>query len=359
MVERYPVRWEESMLVPDLGIIDDLYAYVKNKMVARSAQSRFFSKGWGDHAAIAEVRRRISSGAPPADIMVTWESEWTPYLGHFARDGYFETPCFQAHLPEECRTCHFRMILPDPGRPCPVYLQMATSGEEGYAGREAGLAVPLLAGGCGSLIVEHPYHGRRRPAGQRSTRLSQVSDLLLLGGAAVEEARSLLQWLYGNGYRQLGITGVSIGGHLAALTGVLTPFDVAIVPYVAPHSAVPVFTEGLIKEACDWEKLGGNGPGTRFASQRLRSYLHFTGMEHFPPPRKSAAAIAIAALDDRFVPRHSVEMLSRHWPDAQIRWIEGGHVSSILGHRKVHLAALVDAMDMLAEVQGKPSLPAA
>ena len=343
------------MLIPDLGIIDNLYVCVKNAVV-RSTESRFFSKGWGDHAAMDEVQRHISSGQRPADITVKWESEWTPYLGHFARDGYFETPWFQPYLPAECRTCYFRLIQPEPDSPCPVYLQMATSGEEGYRAREANFAIPLLDKRHGSLILEHPFLGRRRPSGQHSTRLGQVSDFLLLGGTAVEEARSLLQWLRTKGYRQLGITGVSIGGHLAALAGVLTGFDVAIVPYVAPHSAVPVFSEGLLKQACDWEKLAGNRIDTQFASRRLCRCLQFTGMEHFPPPRNNSAVIAVAALDDRFVPRHSIETMSRHWPDAEFRWIKGGHVSSILGRRKVHLAALFDAMAMLKDTQKKSAL---
>lgn len=339
-----------SMLIPDLGIIDNVYACVKNAL-ARSPESRFFSKGWGDPAAMEEVQRRIFSSQPPADITVQWESEWTPYLGHVARDGYFDTPWFQPYLPAECRTCYFRLILPEPEARCPVYLQMATSGEEGYGAREANFAIPLLARGHGSLIVEHPYLGRRRPASQRSTRLGHVSDFLLLGGAAVEEARSLLQWLRTRGHAQLGITGVSIGGHLAALAGVLTGFDVAIVPHVAPHSAVPVFSEGLLRKACDWEKLAEDGADPQYASRRLCSCLHFTGMEHFPPPRQDSAVIAIAALDDRFVPRHSIERLAHHWPDAEFRWVKGGHVSSIVGRRKVHLEALFDAMDRLKHTQ--------
>jgi hypothetical protein len=339
------------MFIPDLGIIDNLYACMKNAAV-RSREARFFSQGWGDQAAMDEVRRRIASGQRPADIAVKWESEWTRYLGHVARDGYFETPCFQPYLPAECRTCHFRLILPEPEARCPVYLQMATSGEQGYRAREANFAIPLLARGHGSLILEHPYLGRRRPLGQHSTRLDHVSDFLLLGGTAVEEARSLLQWLRSEGYRQLGITGVSIGGHLAALAGVLTEFDVAIVPYVAPHSATPVFSEGLLKKACDWEELAGNSPDPWSAIRQLRGCLHFTGLEHFPPPRNKPAVIAVAALDDRFVPRHSTETLSRHWPGVEFRWLRGGHVSSIVGHREMHLAALFDAMARLEDARG-------
>lgn len=351
------------MLIPGLGIIDELYAYVRTKAAAGRAEARFFSQGWGDHGAIGEVRRRIFSGMPPADIAVEWEGGWRPHRrshpAYYARDGYFRTPHFRSHLPEASHTCYFRLILPEPDLRCPVYVHLAASGQEGYAARQAGIAVPLLARRCGSLIVECPYLGRRRPPTQRSTRPSRVSDLLLLGGAAVEEARSLLQWLDRRGHPRLGVTGASMGGYLAALAGMLTAFDVAIVPYVAPHSAVPVFTEGLFRKACDWKKLAGDRLNQGFADRKLRQYLQCTGIDQFPPPRNKAVVIAVAARDDRVVPGHSVEALSRRWPDAELRWIAGGHVSSLLGRQRSHLSALVDAMEMLGEEQERAARPAA
>jgi hypothetical protein len=340
------------MPISPLGALDHLYALLKNSS-GRAPDASMFWQGWGDAAAIAEVRQQVCSGAAPADIRIRWTSPWTPHLGHHARDGYFETPYFRQYLPPECRLCRFRLIVPRLGPPCPVYLHMATSNEEGYVARERSLALPLLKRGCGSLILEQPYHGRRRPAEQGSTRLRHVSDLLLLGGAAVEEARALLQWLHDSGYRHLGVSGVSIGGHLAALAGVRLSFGIAIVPYVAPHSAVPVFTEGLIKNACDWKTLSGGKGDTAQSMARFRQHVAFTGLENFPPPREDSRVVAVAALDDSFVPRHSTDVLVRHWPDAEFRWVRGGHVSSILGRRRAFVLALSDAMMRLQ--QGRPA----
>ena len=325
------------------GILDHLYAGARNR-----AGARFFAHGWGSEDAMADVRGRIHAGQPAAAIDVAWESDWTPYLGHVARDGYFETPFYQAHLPPASRLCHFRLVLPGLGHPWPIYVHMATTGEEGYSARAAHVARPLLRQGCGTLLLEHPFLGRRRPPQQPSTRLRHVSDLLLLGGAAVEEARSLLVWLRRQGYRHLGITGVSIGGHLAALAGALTPFELALVPCVAPHSAVPIFTEGLMRTACDWPALARADRDRACARRQMAACLAFTGIDQFPRPRHGGAVIALAATHDRFVPRHSTDVLVRHWPQAQFRWVRGGHVSSIVGRKGQYVTALSDAMAILA-----------
>lgn len=57
-----------------------------------------------------------------------------------------------------------------------------------------------------------PYYGQRRPSMQHGAKLQCVSDLLLLGKATIDEARSLLYWLQAEaGYGKMGICGLSMG----------------------------------------------------------------------------------------------------------------------------------------------------
>lgn len=57
-----------------------------------------------------------------------------------------------------------------------------------------------------------PFYGQRRPMLQRGAKLLCVSDLLLLGSATIEEARSLLYWLDSEaGFGKMGICGLSMG----------------------------------------------------------------------------------------------------------------------------------------------------
>lgn len=57
-----------------------------------------------------------------------------------------------------------------------------------------------------------PFYGQRRPMLQCGAKLLCVSDLLLLGRATIEEARSLLYWLDSEaGFGKMGICGLSMG----------------------------------------------------------------------------------------------------------------------------------------------------
>jgi hypothetical protein len=62
------------------------------------------------------------------------------------------------------------------------------------------------------LMNYSPYYGQRRPSMQRGAKLQCVSDLLLLGKATIDEARSLLYWLQTEaGYSKMGVCGLSMG----------------------------------------------------------------------------------------------------------------------------------------------------
>ena len=57
-----------------------------------------------------------------------------------------------------------------------------------------------------------PFYGQRRPLLQHGAKLLCVSDLLLLGSATIEEARSLLHWLDSEeGFGKMGVCGLSMG----------------------------------------------------------------------------------------------------------------------------------------------------
>lgn len=51
----------------------------------------------------------------------------------------------------------------------------------------------------------------------RRSSLKNVSDLFVMGGALVLESTALLHWLEREGYGPLGMTGISMGGHVSLL----------------------------------------------------------------------------------------------------------------------------------------------
>src|SRR5690606_16960468 len=138
------------------------------------------------------------------------------------------------------------------------------TGDHGF-GRRRLMALPLLTRGIGTLILEGPFYGLRRPPGQEGTRLRTVADLFALGAGTVAEGLALLQALDG----PVAVAGISRGGQMAALVAALHPRPVAVVACAAPHSAEVVFTRGIMQIGCDWEALGGRTT----ALPRLRAML--------------------------------------------------------------------------------------
>lgn len=73
---------------------------------------------------------------------------------------------------------------------------------------------PLLKYGIGSIILENPYYGFRKPKSQLYSCLHHVSDVFVMGGCLVLESIVLLNMCESLGLGPLGVTGLSMGGHV-------------------------------------------------------------------------------------------------------------------------------------------------
>ncbi len=79
------------------------------------------------------------------------------------------------------------------------------------------MARPLLKEyGIASIILENPFYGLRKPKEQLRSSLHNVSDLFVMGGALILETLALLHWCEKEGYGPLGVSGVSMGGHVSS-----------------------------------------------------------------------------------------------------------------------------------------------
>lgn len=99
------------------------------------------------------------------------------------------------------------------------------------------MAKPLLKEtGIGSIILENPFcefhtvvtndyycywiaDGYRKPADQTRSALRNVSDIFVMGGCLILECITLFNWCKRNGFGPLGVTGISMGGHVSAVDG--------------------------------------------------------------------------------------------------------------------------------------------
>ncbi|CAN0581651.1 unnamed protein product, partial [Laminaria digitata] len=221
-----------------------------------------FRAGWGTTEALDLVDERFRTMSREiAPIRVRWIT--LPYTrdGITRMRGYFKSPASEhLPLPPEVRTAYFELLLPEGAgvnlKP-PVCLYMASTGDQGMR-RRIKFATPLIRNGIGALILENPYYGLRRPRAQRGASLMTVADQMMMGQAAVEEARALLKWLRDDGYAYLGVTGYSMGGSIAAYVAALEEEPIAAVPISTGACAGRIFTGSPMARAADWRALGGS-----------------------------------------------------------------------------------------------------
>jgi hypothetical protein len=327
----------------------------------------FFSKGWGGpQLELLEqlIRQNFSQGLvqvssqhwPPPSIRPAWKTLWES-RNACLREGTFLTPCdamLREVLPCESHTTRVRMLSPrhTPAHQTACVVHLAGTGDHGFE-RRLRLGAPLLKQNIATMVLESPFYGKRRPPLQSGSRLLCVSDLLLLGRATIEEARTLLYWMQNEiGFNKLGVCGLSMGGVHAAMVGSLHPTPVAILPFLTPHSAAVAFCEGILQHGTAWEVLMRDKllSGTMTREQvveRMRTVLALTDVTRFPLPKNPSAVIFVAATDDGYVPDHSALKLQKAWPGSEVRWVRGGHVSSYLLHNKTFQTAIRDGLDRL------------
>eukprot|EP00897_Mesotaenium_endlicherianum_P006420 jgi/Mesen1/5806/ME000293S04958 len=341
---------------------------------------------------------------PPPDIKPEWKVVWETRSTRLY-EATLSTPChpdIKQALPPESLVGRLRWLTPkapsaDLPHACVVHL--AGTGDHGFE-RRLSIGAPLLKENISTLVLESPYYGRRRPRQQVGAKLQCVSDLLLLGRATIEEARAILHWLdAAAGVPRLGICGLSMGGVHAAMVGSLHPTPLAILPFLTPHSAAAAFCEGILQHGTAWgalhrdlhlsSRLAANSPSgappatgaagiqrehegfhsaevgtasvaTNAAAHaareevslaevraRMREVLSWTDVTRFPPPKNARAAIFVAARHDGYVPTHSVLALHNSWPGSEIRWVDGGHVSSFIFQHKSFQSAIRDGLSRL------------
>lgn len=199
-------------------------------------------------------RRRRKHGLLASAILPSGGKEFYSVI-----QGSFETPCrgsaYDA-LPIESRTAHALWVMPKhPAPGNPTVLHLAATGDHGFSRREA-LAIPLAMKGVGSVVLESPFYGLRKPEYQQGAKLRYVSDLLLLGRATIEESLLLLNWMKKHAdVEKLGVSGLSMGGVHSCMVASLYPDDVALIPLLAPRSAAAAYCSGALFHATGWKKL--------------------------------------------------------------------------------------------------------
>ncbi|XP_054261066.1 protein ABHD18 isoform X2 [Macrosteles quadrilineatus] len=240
--------------------------------------SKYFVKGWGDPHGLKrlfEFRKVVSNRESCYNLVdknypvhIDKDEEWSDCR---VMEGHFKSPFVHylpGLLPEESENAHFQVILPKKWTSNyykPICLHMAGTGDHYYWRRRQVIAKPLLKeANISSILLENPFYGLRKPKDQVRSILHNVSDIFVMGGCLILESLVLFHWCQRQGFGPLGVTGMSMGGHMASLAATNWPHPIVLVPCLSWSTASGVFTEGVISGAINWKLLE-----TQFQSDKI------------------------------------------------------------------------------------------
>ena len=302
-----------------------------------------YKGGFGDRTLLDRIVASIDTftpARPAGDVVMRYEGRAKSVSGGERRWASFESPA-PTPMPAECRTARVQIWTPTRRSSGAMCILLAATGEEGFWGREP-LARRLLAEGIGSIILENPYYGSRRPHGQRGPVLRTVLDQFAMNTATVDEARALLGWIRDAGH-VAGVTGYSQGGFMAAFAAAFVDFPVVVVPRAAGTQAAPVLTEWALSRAVHWPSLARESGSVAEARAELARHLSVVDLTRHPAPVAPELATVMVARHDRVFPMSTGTALHAHWPGSTLVLSNAGHVTSLLLNDDEHLRAIVAA----------------
>uniref|UniRef100_A0A8C8SSW8 Abhydrolase domain containing 18 n=1 Tax=Pelusios castaneus TaxID=367368 RepID=A0A8C8SSW8_9SAUR len=256
--------------------------------------TKLFIRGWGkpeDLKRIFEFRKIIgnrekcqklvSRDYPVFIDKVEEQSDCKILDGHFISPLIHYVPNV---LPVESIIARFQFIIPKRwnSKYRPVCIHLAGTGDHYYWRRRTLMARPMIKEACmASLLLENPYYGCRKPKDQIRSSLKNVSDLFVMGGALVLESAALLHWLEREGYGPLGLTGISMGGHMASLAVTNWPKPLPLVPCLSWSTASGVFTTGVLSKAVNWRELEKQYFTQTVYEEEIVQLLEYCGTDSF------------------------------------------------------------------------------
>ena len=302
---------------------------------------RLYADGFGDRDRLDSLVRGVRDlgGEAPDRIDLRWSRSRTR-MGVAVTRGTYDSPA-SAILPRESRRGVVERWLPSAD--APHCLILATTGEEGFANRRL-LALWLARKNIASVIVENPYYGERRPRGQIGAAVRTVADQFAMNLATVMEIRSLLAH-FAEQELEVGATGFSQGGMMAAFGAALSSFPVAVTPRGAACRAESVFTRAALATTMRWDVLTAEAGSREAAVQYFAECLEPVRVDRLPPPVAPRKAILVASRHDGFIPPSEAEALHAAWPGSELRWLSAGHVTGLVLRHPTHRRAILDAFE--------------
>lgn len=374
--------------------------------------TKFFTKGWGSPDTLAKIiklRKELGNREKAKKYIEPVVSTPIKLIKEERQDdciiidGQFQSPIetiLPDICPQECKTAHFQAVLPekwDNSGSRPLVLHFAGTGDHYFWRRRTLMAKPLVKERkIGSIILENPYYGLRKPKQQLRSSLHYVSDLFVMGASLILEGQVMLDWAQRQGFGPLCCHGISMGGHMAGLAATAWSKPICLVPCLAWTSASVTFCQGVMAKAINWQnlykqfesnveyknKIWGLIDSPEFEREgnpdqflrdsflssssnislnyfrnmstesrtNIEAFMFMRGLMdecthlgNYSTPLDTELIEIVAAKFDAYQPRRGVQPLHHLWSGSNIRYIENGHVSSYLFHQDVFRQAIYDS----------------
>jgi pimeloyl-ACP methyl ester carboxylesterase len=201
----------------------------------------------------------------------------------------------------------------------------------------------LFEQGYDVLLYVLPFHGVRQPKtvpfsgwGLFAHGIAHFNEAILHG---VHDLRVFVEHLIAGGVEQVGVTGLSLGGYIAALAAAVEDRLAVSIPN-APVASM----DRLISQ---WFPAGVLvAAGTRVAGidrDELDSVLAVHSPLTYEPLLARERRMIIGGLGDRLAPPEQSLLLWEHWSRCRLHWFPGNHVIHV--NRRAYLKEMLSFMN--------------
>lgn len=258
--------------------------------------------------AITPQMRRVASLRGGRLLELTWASDYQPWDLEIA--GRYT-------LVEENHTVAARLYAHPEPRPVVVLVHGYMAG---HWRTEASIwpVGRLFQRGFDVALFVLPFHAvRADPERRRRPRFPSADPRFTNEGfrQAIGDLSDFVAWLRSRGHRQIGVMGMSLGGHTAALAATLLPLDF-LVPVIPLAS--------LADYAADRGLLGHGEEADALREAARRAHRAVNPLDR-PPLVAPGRSLVVAAEGDRITPLHHAQKLAAHFGAPMLTW-PGGHL---------------------------------
>lgn len=176
------------------------------------------------------------------------------------------------------------------------------------------------------LLYTLPFHGYRKGLlhpfsgfGFFANGFAHLNEAML---QSVFDLRILMNYLEDTGVRKMGISGLSLGGYISALTACADSRPAFVVP-----NAPAVLLTDMVREWPPMSRIFGHVmPRNGVSIQDQRHYMAIHTALTYKPMVDPRRVLIIGGAGDRFTPPRYVKLLHEHWTGSQIHWFPGNHI---------------------------------